>query len=188
MSSFIQTDHAVLQAPAEAAQRFARAEAEQWYATYTNPRHEKLVAQQMQLRRIECFLPLYQSVRRWKDRRKQLDLPLFPGYVFVRIALRDRLRVLGLPGVIQIVSFNGKPAALPENEIEALQDAMSKNALMEPHPYLKIGRRVRVMAGPMDGVEGILVRRKDKFRVVLNIDLLKRSVAVEVDESEIEVA
>jgi transcription antitermination factor NusG len=156
-----------------------------WYATYTNPRHEKLVAQQMEARHIESFLPLYRSVRRWKDRRKQLELPLFPGYVFVRISLRERLRVLNLPGVIHIVTFNGKPAVLPESDIESLREGLSKNAVVQPHPYLKVGRRVRVMAGPMYGIEGILVRRKEKFRVVINIDLLMRSVAVEVDESDV---
>ena len=156
-----------------------------WYATYTNPRHEKLVAQQMNARRIDCFLPLYKSARRWKDRRKQLELPLFPGYVFVRISLRDRLRVLNLPGVIHIVTFNGKPAVLPESDIESLRDGLSKDALVQPHPYLKVGRRVRVLDGPMNGIEGILIRRKDKFRVVINIDLLMRSVAVEVDESDV---
>ena len=188
MSGIIQCDHIACQFPVEGVQLPAVANGENWYATYTAPRHEKLVAQQMQARSIDCFLPVYKSVRRWKDRRKQLDLPLFPGYVFVRISLRDRLRVLGLPGVVQIVSFNGKPAVLPENEIEALRDGLSKNALLEPHPYLKVGRRVRVLYGPMNGVEGILIRRKDKCRVVLNIDLLKRSVSVEVDESEIELA
>jgi transcription antitermination factor NusG len=156
-----------------------------WYATYTNPRHEKLVAQQMEARHIESFLPLYRSVRRWKDRRKQLELPLFPGYVFVRISLRERLRVLNLPGVIHIVTFNGRPAVLPESDIESLREGLSKNAVVQPHPYLKVGRRVRVMAGPMYGIEGILVRRKEKFRVVINIDLLMRSVAVEVDESDV---
>jgi transcription termination/antitermination protein NusG len=156
-----------------------------WYATYTNPRHEKLVAQQLNARDIECFLPLYKSVRRWKDRRKQLELPLFPGYVFIRISLRERLRVLNLPGVIHIVTFNGKPAVLPESDIEALRDGLMKNAHVQPHPYLKVGRRVRVLDGPMSGIEGILTRRKDKFRVVINIELLMRSVAVEVDESDL---
>ena len=166
-------------------ERRAREES-RWYAAYTAPRHEKRVAQQMLGYRIDCFLPLYKSIRRWKDRRKQLELPLFPGYVFVRIELGDRLRVLGSPGVVQIVSFNGKPAPLPDAEIEALRSGLIKNAWIEPHPYLKIGRRVRLHSGPMAGVEGIVVRRKDKFRVVLSIDLIMRSVAVEVDEADIE--
>jgi transcription elongation factor/antiterminator RfaH len=159
-----------------------------WYAVYTSPRHEKRVEQGMLGRRVQCFLPVYRSVRRWKDRRKQLDLPLFPGYVFVRIGLRDRLQVLGTPGVVQIVSFNGKPAPLPEAEIEMLRSRLLGNVWMEPHPYLKVGRRVRVRNGPVAGLEGILVRRKERFRVVLSIDLIMRSIAVEVDEEDIEPA
>ena len=157
-----------------------------WYAAYTNPRHEKSVGQQMEGNRIDCFVPLYKSVRRWKDRRKQLELPLFPGYVFVHLALKDRLQVLRLPGVVQFVSFHGKPAPLPDAEIDALRDRLIRNVHAEPHPYLKIGKRVRVHSGPVAGLEGILVRRKDKFRVVVSIHMIQRSIAVEVDESEIE--
>jgi transcription antitermination factor NusG len=157
-----------------------------WYAAYTNPRHEKQVAVQMDRKSIECFLPVYRSVRRWKDRRKELELPLFPGYIFVHIALRDRLQVLQSPGVVQFVSFHGKPAPLESVEIETLRNGLSRNALAQPHPYLKVGRCVRIHSGPMAGMEGVLVRRKDKFRVVLSIHLIQRSVAVEVDEAEIE--
>ena len=157
-----------------------------WYAAHTSPRHEKKVAQQMVGSRIQHFLPLYRSVRRWKDRRKQLELPLFPGYIFVRFALKDRLQVLQLPGVVQLVSFSGKPAPLPDAEIESLRNGLAGNLRVEPHPYLQVGKQVRVHSGPMAGMEGILVRRKEKFRVVLSIHLIKRSVAVEVDESEVE--
>ncbi len=157
-----------------------------WYAAYTNARHEKSVAKQAEERRIDCFLPLYKSVRRWKDRKKVIELPLFPGYVFLHIAFKDRLQVLQLPGVVQFVSFNGKPAVLPNSDIEGLRSGLARGAGAEPHPYLKIGRRVRVVGGPMAGAEGILVRRKDKFRVVLSIHLIQRSVAVEVDETEID--
>jgi transcription antitermination factor NusG len=157
-----------------------------WYAAYTSSRHEKSVAQQMEGNRIQYFLPLYHSVRRWKDRRKEIELPLFPGYIFVHVALRDRLQVLRLPGVLQFVAFGGKPAVLPAAEIESLRDGLMRGLRAEPHPYLKLGRRVRVHSGPMSGMEGMLIRRKEKFRVVLSIDLIQRSVAVEVDESEIE--
>jgi len=157
-----------------------------WYAAYTAPRHEKRVTQQMDERQIHCFLPLYRSVRRWKDRRKQLDLPLFPGYVFVHLPLRDRLRVLQLPGVVQLVSFCGKPAALPDADIEALRNGLEGNVRAEPHPYLAVGRRVRVRSGAVAGMEGILVRRKRKFRVVLSMDLIQRAIAIEVDEADIE--
>jgi len=159
---------------------------EQWYALYTCPRHEKRVAEQIERRSFSCFLPLYRSVRRWKDRRKELDLALFPGYVFVRMALANRLRVLQLPGVVRLVSFHGQPAALPTEEIEALQNRLSRGPKIEPHPYLRAGRRVQVRSGPMQGLEGIIVRTKDRCRVVLSIDLIMRSVAVEVDEADLE--
>jgi transcription antitermination factor NusG len=157
-----------------------------WYAAYTHARHEKRVDAQLRERGIESFLPLYRSVRRWKDRRKQLELPLFPGYVFVRIPLRSRLAVLTIPGVTQLVTFGGVPAPLPDHEIEALREGLARNACMEPHPYLKVGRRVRVYNGPVAGATGILLRRKDKFRLVLSIDLLMRSVSLEVDECDVE--
>jgi transcription antitermination factor NusG len=156
-----------------------------WYALYTCPRHEKCVAQQIEQRSISCFLPLYRTVRRWKDRRKELELALFPGYVFVHLALKDRLRVLQLPSAVRLVSFNGQPAVLPESEIDQLRERLARGTV-EPHPYLRVGRRVRVCGGPMQGLEGIIVRRKDRCRVVFSLDLIMRSVAVEVDESDVE--
>src|SRR5580704_11518671 len=163
-----------------------RADQGSWYALYTCPRHEKRVVQQIEQHRISCFLPLYRSVRRWKDRRKELELALFPGYVFVRIALRDRLQVLQIPSVVRFVGFNGCPVPLPENEMASLMTGLSSGVRAEPHPYLTVGRSVRVKYGPLAGTHGILVRRKEKFRVVLSLDLIMRSVAVEVDESDIE--
>ena len=157
-----------------------------WYAAHVCSRHEKQVARQLEERRVSCFLPVYRSVRRWKDRRKELDLVLFPGYVFVHLDLKDRLRVLQVPSVVRFVSFRGHPAPLPDSEIEALSNGLAGGVRAEPHPYLKVGRRVRVKYGPLAGAQGILVRRKDKFRVVLSIDLIMRSVAVEVDEADVE--
>jgi transcription termination/antitermination protein NusG len=156
-----------------------------WYAVYTNPRHEKRVEQQGCQRGFECFLPVYKSVRRWKDRRKELELPLFPGYVFVHLALKDRLRILQLPGVIEFVSCGARPAALPESEIEALRNGLHY-ACAHPYSYLRLGRRVRVHSGPVAGLEGILIRKKNKWRVVVSIELIHRSIAVEVDEDAIE--
>jgi len=157
-----------------------------WYALYTCPRHEKCVAQQIEQRSISCFLPLYHSVRRWKDRRKVLELALFPGYVFVHLALQDRFRVLQLPSAVRLVSFNGQPAVLPDAEIDGLRRQVSSGICVEPHPYLRVGRRVRVRGGPMEGLEGVIVRRKDRCRLVFSLDLIMRSVAVEVDESDVE--
>ncbi len=159
-----------------------------WYAAYTCANHEKRVGEQLAQRSVEYFLPLYDSVRRWKDRRMKLQLPLFPGYVFVRLALRDRLKVLQVPSVVRLVGFNGHPAALPDREIEALRASMAMRIRTEPHPYLNltIGRRVRVKCGPLEGVEGILIRKKNALRVVLSIELIMRSASVEVDAGDIE--
>jgi transcription antitermination factor NusG len=157
-----------------------------WFAAYTRPRHEKSVERQLQERRIDCFLPVYRSVRRWKDRRKEIELVLFPGYVFVHILLCDRLQVLQLPGVVRFVSFHGLPTALPEKEIEALRTGVDNQIRLTSHPYLKVGRRVQVKRGPMAGAQGILVRRKQNCRLVISIEAIMRSVALEIDEDNIE--
>src|SRR5882762_1346571 len=135
-----------------------------WYAVYTSANHEKRVALQLGQRSIEHFLPLYESVRRWKDRQVRLQMPLFPGYVFVQLALRDRLQVLQVPGVAKLVGFNGTPAALPQCEFEALRASLAGGVRAEPHPYLKVGHRVRVKTGPLQGLQGILLRKKNVSR------------------------
>ena len=157
-----------------------------WYALYTAPRHEKQVADRINQQGLSSFLPLYRSVRRWKDRRKELSLVLFPGYVFVRMQLQNRFRVLQLPGAVRLVSFNGQPAALPEEEIENLKSRLAGSGNIEPHPYLIAGRRVRVRSGPLQGLEGIILRTKDRCRIVLSIHLIMRSLAVEVDDGDLE--
>lgn len=159
-----------------------------WYALYTCARHEKRVAQQIEHRHVACFLPLYRSMRRWKDRRKELELALFPGYVFVYMSLANRIKVLEVPGVVNFVSFNGAPLALPAEEIETLRNRLTTKARIEPHPYLRAGRRVRVRSGPFQGFEGIIVRRKDRCRLVFSIDLIQRSLAIELDEADLEAA
>jgi len=165
-----------------------RTGAANWYAAYTCGRHEKSVARQLEERSIDCFLPLYRSWHRWADRRKQVELALFPSYVFVHIDPRDRMRVLQLPGVVRLVTFNGNPAVLPETEIECLRNGLEQGIYAQPHPYLRVGRRVRVIRGPLAGVHGILARKKDKLRFVISIDVLMRSVAVELNAEDIEAA
>jgi transcription antitermination factor NusG len=160
----------------------------QWYVLYTSARHEKKVAELLGNRRVNSYLPLYRSVRRWRDRRKEIELPLFPSYVFVRIALRSRLQVLTVPGVVRLVTFDGKPASIADSEVDALRQGLSSARGIKPHPYLKVGKRVRVQSGPFAGMNGILVRRKKKYRLVLSIDLIMRSLSVEIDESEVEPA
>jgi transcription antitermination factor NusG len=157
-----------------------------WYAVQTCANHEKRVLQQLGQRTVEAYLPLYASVRRWKDRRIWLELPLFPGYVFVRLALNDRMRVLQTPSVVRLVSFGGQPAALPEQEIETLRQGLTRELRAEPHAYLKAGQRVRVRSGPLRGLEGILARKKNGTRFVISFELIMRSVAVEIDVAELE--
>jgi transcription antitermination factor NusG len=157
-----------------------------WYAAYTCANREKRVAEQLGVREVEHFLPLYASVRRWKDRRVMLELPLFPGYVFVRMAMRNRLQVQTVPGVARLVGFDGAPAALPDEEIEALRASLCGDVRAEPHPYLTAGRRVRMKTGPLAGMEGVLLRRKGSFRLVISIELIQRSVAVDADAADVE--
>ena len=156
-----------------------------WYVVSTCANHEKRVAGQLGDRTVEHFLPLYDSVRRWKDRRMQLQLPLFPGYVFVHLALRDRLRVLEIPSVVRLVGFGGPPVALPDQEMEAMRVSLTSQLRAEPHPYLTVGRRVRVVGGPLAGLEGIVVRKKKQLRFVISLDLILRSVSVEMDAADL---
>jgi transcription antitermination factor NusG len=154
-----------------------------WYALYTCPRHEKMVLQQLNGKAVECYLPLYQSLRRWNDRKALIDLPLFPGYLFVRIPLSERLRVLTVPGVVRIVSFNGKPASLSDEEIQTLKASVGLHAA-EPYPYMAAGKRVRIAGGPLKGLEGVVVRRKNKLRAVVSIHSIMQSYAVELDVAD----
>jgi transcription antitermination factor NusG len=170
----------------ETAQHFSALVEPHWYVAYTSANHEKRVAQQLLQRTVENFLPLYDTVRRWKDRRVQLRMPLFPGYVFVRLALHDRLRVLEVPGVVRLVGFNGLPVALPDEEMEILRAGLSQHLRAEPHPFLTLGRRVRIKSGSLQGLEGILLRRKSNLRVVISVGLIHRSIAVDVDSIDLE--
>jgi transcription antitermination factor NusG len=157
-----------------------------WYVAQTCANHEKSVLRQLGQRSVEAYLPQYESVRRWKDRRMRLDLPLFPGYVFVHLPLRDRLRVLQTPSVVRLVGFGGQPIPLLDQEIETLRQGLAYDILIEPHPYLKVGQRVRVKTGPLQGLEGILLRKKSTSRFILTLDLIMRSVAAEIDIAELE--
>lgn len=156
-----------------------------WYALYTYANHEKRVAAELVARRVEHFLPLYSSVRRWSDRRVTLELPLFPGYVFVRLELQDRARVVQMASVARLVGFGGLPAALPDAEMDILRAGLSEHLRAEPHAFLAVGRRVRITGGPFAGLEGVLKRRKNNLRMVISLDLIQRSVAVDVDAADV---
>jgi transcription antitermination factor NusG len=157
-----------------------------WYAAYTRANHEKRVAEQLGVRLVEHFVPLYESLSRWKDRKVRLQLPLFPGYVFVRLTRSERLRVLQVPGVARLVGFNGLPCALPDSDIEALKLGLARGVRAVPHAFLAVGRRVRVKAGPLEGLKGIVIRRKNRLRLVISLDLIHRAAAVEVEAADLE--
>lgn len=158
----------------------------QWFAAYTTPRHEKYVADLLTEFHIENFLPLYRTARQWKKRTAVvLELPLFPTYVFVRIPKQSRGAVLSVPGVISIVGSAREPWALPDHDIEDLRTA-AKLGKVEPHSYLNVGEQVRIRAGVMKGREGVLVRRKNEFRVVLSLDTIMQSFALEIDAEDLE--
>jgi transcription antitermination factor NusG len=159
---------------------------EHWFAVYTCANHEKRVAGQLEARKVEHFLPLYRSLRKWKDRRVQLDLPLYPGYIFVRLGFGAGLRVLEVPGVVRLVGFNGQPYPLPENEIESLRTGLMSGLRLEPYRYVTVGSRVRIVRGPLQGIEGILIRKRNVCRVILTINVIARSAVVEVDALDIE--
>jgi transcription antitermination factor NusG len=156
-----------------------------WYAVYTRTRHEKSVAEQCKQRGVVAFLPLYSVQHRWKQRRAEVLLPLFPSYLFVRIAFRDRMRILSLPGTVSIVSFNGIPAVVPDSQIDCLSRATNLGRA-EPHVYLRSGKRVRVTAGPLIGLEGIVVEIRNKVHVIVSFEWMCRSVAISLDAADIE--
>ena len=157
-----------------------------WYVARTRPNHEKRVAEQLDKREMEHLLPLFNSVRQWKDRKVRLAMPLFPGYMFVRISLRERVRVLEVPGVAGLVGFGTRPAQLADEEIRSIQCCVNHESGIEPHPYLCVGRRARVKSGPLRGVEGIIVRLKNRNRLVLSLQLIQCSAILDAAQIELE--
>lgn len=165
----------------------AEAADRRWYAVYTTCRHEKRVAQHLAQREVEHYLPLYTAQRKWRDGSKvALELPLFPCYIFVRIGRMERVRVLSTPGALAIVGgTGGEPAPLAEAAVEALRQG-ARDGRVEPHPLLTAGQQVRIRAGAFAGMRGIVSRKKSGFRVVLTIEQIMQSVAVEIDEADLE--
>jgi len=158
-----------------------------WYALTVKPNHERAAAQALESKGLETFVPLYRSRRRWSDRIKELELPLFAGYVFCRFPGTERARILSTPGVNSVVGFGNQPAPLDDGEIRAVRSLVASGLPVGPWPFLRVGERVRVEAGPLCGVEGILTQVKDAWRVVLSIELLQRSIAAEVDRDSLTV-
>ena len=157
-----------------------------WHALYTRHQHEKAVAQALSGKGFEVFLPQYRTVRKWTDRRKEIALPLFPNYVFIQGGLDRMLSIVTTPGVQSLVSWGGRPAEIPWNEIEAVRRLVKSSLPLEPHPFLKCGDLVRIKSGALEGIEGILVRKTSRVRLVLSVEMLFRSAAVEVDVDTVE--
>ena len=163
----------------------ADADAPRWYAVYTWSRHEKVVERHLLERGIPCFLPLYESKRQWNKRTATVSLPLFPGYVFIQTSWRARHRPLEVPGVVQFVGAAKSPSEIPGEEIEGLRNAVTCGGKIEPHPYLTPGKKVRITSGPMAGITGTIERTTKNFRIIISVDMIMRSVAVELDSASL---
>jgi transcription antitermination factor NusG len=157
-----------------------------WLAAYTRSRHENHVAEQLRSKGLEFLLPTYQRWTRWSDRVKHAPAPLFPGYVFVHVSDRERVPVLQTVGVVRLVSIGGHAATLPDAEVERMRLCSSRFQDVEPHPYLTIGQRVRVTHGPFSGWEGTLVQKQNASRLVVNVDEIMKSVAINLHGADVE--
>jgi transcription antitermination factor NusG len=163
-------------------------EQEQWYAIRTRSRHEKMVAEQLERQGIESFLPLVKHTRKWSDRMKEVDLPLFSGYNFVRVVLssRDRLRVLQTHGVAGFVGINGFGTAIPESQIQDIRTLLASKLPFEEQAFLRVGQRVRVRGGALDGVEGILSAQNEDRSLVISLEPIQRSLSVRIQGYSVE--
>jgi transcription antitermination factor NusG len=156
-----------------------------WFALWTRSRHEQVVREQLQRKNIDVFLPTITKWSRWKDRKKKIDWPLFPGYCFARFNPFERLPVLKCTGVVNIVSFQGEPAPIPEYEIDGIRQLVESDLAFDPCPLIREGMVVEVMHGPLKGVIGRLMRKSEKARLVLSVDLIGQAVSVEVDAADV---
>ena len=152
-----------------------------WFGIRTRPNHEKVTAAILENKDFEPYLPTYRTRRKWSDRTVESDQPLFPGYVFCRFDPLKRLPILTTPGVVSIVGCGNKPAPISDEEIEAIQSVLDLGLSAEPYPFLREGQRVRVTRGSLEGLEGILVKKKSECRIVVSVSLLQRSISVEID-------
>jgi len=157
-----------------------------WYAITVKHQHEQSVRSLLECKGWEALAPTYRGCRRWSDRLKELDLPIFSGYVFCRFPYQHRAGVLDTPGVVKVVNFGGKPAEIPQEEIAAMQTVMASRLPARPWPYLKPGDRVRIERGPLRGLEGTLLREKDRLRLVIGVEMLQRAMSVEMEIDMVE--
>jgi transcription antitermination factor NusG len=156
-----------------------------WYALTTKPQHEKRAVKALEIKGFQTFLPLYKSRRQWSDRKKVLELPLFPGYVFCRLTPETRLGAITTPNVTSVVGTGNRPCPVPDEEIEAVRAMAASGLPLEAWRYLEVGQRVRIEGGPLDGLTGILALEKGAARVVVNVSILQRSVAVEIAREQL---
>jgi transcription antitermination factor NusG len=154
-----------------------------WYAIQTRSRHEKMVARQLEDNGIDSFLPVVKKTNRWSDRSKTVELPLFPGYAFVRSAASadERVRILKIPGVVNFVGAHGQATPIPEGQIEAVKSLVSCDIPFTEHPHLRVGQRVRVQGGSLDGVQGILVAQNGRRNLVISVEPIQRSLSVHIE-------
>jgi transcription antitermination factor NusG len=157
--------------------------APEWFAIRTRARHEKTVAKQFETSRVESFLPLCTEMRSWSDRRKEVDLPLFPGYVFVRFSNTSHMRLLVFQarGVVGFVGPNNRATAIPAKQIEALRSLVDARVDLRPHPYLNVGQKIRIQNGALQGMEGVLVRVASDESLIVSVDLIHKSVAIRLE-------
>ena len=156
-----------------------------WFAVYTKSRHEKKADRALRKKNVESFLPAREVISRWKDRKKKVLMPFFPGYLFVNIDLRDRYTVLNTSGVVKILGNNGGPVPIPAEEIEAVRKLMGAGLKCAPYPYDIEGKEVELIRGPLNGARGKVLRVKGAYNLILSVHLIKRSVSVEVDLDDI---
>lgn len=154
-----------------------------WFALRVRSNYERVAAIHLRDRGFEEFSPMYKTERQWSDRKKKIDLPLFPGYVFCRLDPEDRLPVLTIPGTVGLVGFGNGPSAVPDQEIQFVRKMVGSGLLVAPWPFLEVGQKVILERGPLTGVEGILQEIKKTFRLVVSIPMLQRSVSAEVDRN-----
>jgi transcription antitermination factor NusG len=152
-----------------------------WYAAYTYPRHERSVARNLAVLGIEAFCPTFSVESPWKDRRVTIQHPLFPGYVFTRIHLKERIKVVSHPSVLRLLSFNGIPVPIPDFEIDTIRRCVTSGCRLESHAFVETGMRARVREGLFSGVEGIVIRKNNKFGLVVSISAIRQAVVLEVD-------
>ncbi len=161
-------------------------ETPQWFVAYTYPRHERAVADQLDHKSVETFLPTFIEISQWRDRRVSLEVPLFPGYVFARIAERERVKVLSVPSVVRMLSYRQKLAPVSDDEINTIKLCISRKVKLRRHPFIAIGDLVRVREGVFEGLQGIVVRENNRCKLVVSIGLIQSSVAMEIDARSLE--